>query len=628
MSFLPSSSKVPLRRGKHEEPSVHVKRSTNNFSSSQMHMPVAETVGDGQHVEAGDDMALELYEVLSEAGKLQFRSRNFSDASKLLNRALDQAAFLGWDELDPQDRCSIQLRLAVSLYELGRLDESEEVLLSVIASQPLTTDNHLDAFLAAHILAQVCLALERVDEAEKSCKQALLRRKLTLGKAHKDYHESVFLFVSICNQKNDTDMAFAYGALLPPGFEPNPHSALYITNISAAPTKNNQAKSPPQGPRDVFENHETSGMPGEEAYVTSTPHQLVDDTGHNPPSYSEIVEQSPKAHDVRKACLETIVSGNPGSFSSTNPSAESERLAMSSLLTAGFDPQSMSDRDAYKAFRWACEEGNETVVQWLLPRIKDIDSVIDTGFREVLSALTGLHRASRAGHVGVVRLLVQRGANIEAEAGSRKTPLMLAASNGKDEVVRELLLLGAETLPKMVYEESALFQAIKNDHKACIRAILESPPECDIWHNHGAQELDKACRLGDPALIGMLLERGAKFKMQELGATLRDTGIDHLYRASRSNRADVVLVLLEAGVDVNGVSSGGTPLLAAAKAGYVDMVRLLIEHGARLNFKGRSSHTPLEKAQKHGNLEVVHILKESAEAARNRNLAQQGKLGA
>lgn len=74
------------------------------------------------------------------------------------------------------------------------------------------------------------------------------------------------------------------------------------------------------------------------------------------------------------------------------------------------------------------------------------------------------------------------------------------------------------------------------------------------------------------------------------------------------------------------MSSGGTPLLAAAKAGHADMAKFLIEYGARLDCKGRSSDTPLEKAQRHGSHEVVRILKESAEMARRKNVAQQGKV--
>ncbi|TLD27614.1 serine/threonine-protein phosphatase 6 regulatory ankyrin repeat subunit B-like [Venturia nashicola] len=335
-----------------------------------------------------------------------------------------------------------------------------------------------------------------------------------------------------------------------------------------------------------------------------------------PPPYFQNIAQSPQEHEDTN-----------GGSTKVDSYTESGQLAISSLLAAGFDPHNMPYKKPYKAFRWACEEGNEAVVQWLLPEIKNVDSVIDTDFRAAMSGLTGLHRASQAGHVSVVSFLLQQGANIEAVATSgTMTPLMLAASNGKDKVIRELLLHGAEPLPRTAYNKSALFHAIKEGHEDCVRELLESPPEIDIWHNQGAKELDKACQLGNPVLIKLLLEKGARFELRRVEAVVPyDTGFDHLYRASRDNSLAVIQVLLEAGIDVNGVSSNGTALSAAAKAGHVDMAQLLIRNGARLNFKGKSSQTPLEIARKHKHYEVVRVLKESAESARQRALVQHGK---
>lgn len=56
------------------------------------------------------------------------------------------------------------------------------------------------------------------------------------------------------------------------------------------------------------------------------------------------------------------------------------------------------------------------------------------------------------------------------------------------------------------------------------------------------------------------------------------------------------------------------------------MAKLLTEYGARLDCKGRSLDTALEKAHRHGNHEAVRILKESADTARRKNVAQQRRL--
>lgn len=348
-------------------------------------------------------------------------------------------------------------------------------------SQPLISDNRLDRFFAALILAQAYLAMNRLEEAEEMCKQAMLGRRLALGKSHKDYRESVSLFASICEQRGDTEMAFAYRAFIPFRFEPNPHSALYTERVPDAmvlPQDDRAQDVSSEGAHDVSSSFGTPDAAHEQRPASSTLQQPGDSGTLSPPSYSETVEQSSYAHNMAKL----------------DPITESNQLAISSLLAAGFYLQNVPFSKARKAFRWACEEGNEAAVKWLLPKINNIND--------------GLQRASKAGHVSVVKLLVQRGANIEA--GGR-TPLVLAASNSKDEVVREALLLGADTLPREKYIRSPLFHAIKNGHEACVRAILDSPSKTGIWHNEGAKEIDQACRLGDSAIIKLVLEAGAGF---------------------------------------------------------------------------------------------------------------------
>jgi ankyrin repeat protein len=53
--------------------------------------------------------------------------------------------------------------------------------------------------------------------------------------------------------------------------------------------------------------------------------------------------------------------------------------------------------------------------------------------------LTPLHAASQEGHESVVRLLVDRGANIDARDREGKTALLLAGKTGYRDVVRLLI---------------------------------------------------------------------------------------------------------------------------------------------------------------------------------------------
>lgn len=63
--------------------------------------------------------------------------------------------------------------------------------------------------------------------------------------------------------------------------------------------------------------------------------------------------------------------------------------------------------------------------------------------RCVLTERTPLMVAAKAGHVKVVKVLLELGANINAQDRFGITPVMLAAANGHKEVVSLLLKAGA-----------------------------------------------------------------------------------------------------------------------------------------------------------------------------------------
>jgi len=75
---------------------------------------------------------------------------------------------------------------------------------------------------------------------------------------------------------------------------------------------------------------------------------------------------------------------------------------------------------------------------------------------------------------------------------------------------------------------------------------------------------------------------------------------------------DEVQRQLDAGVDVNEENAiGYTPLHYAAAGGRIDIVELLIEHGANINATDSSNKgaTPLDYAHWKGQMEVVEVLK-------------------
>ncbi len=77
------------------------------------------------------------------------------------------------------------------------------------------------------------------------------------------------------------------------------------------------------------------------------------------------------------------------------------------------------------------------------------------------------------------------------------------------------------------------------------------------------------------------------------------------------NSPEIVKIILDYGSNLNKLANGNTPLHYAAAYGYLEIVTLFIEYGARLDARDeKRSQTPLIWAVQNGEIEVVDYLLE------------------
>ena len=197
------------------------------------------------------------------------------------------------------------------------------------------------------------------------------------------------------------------------------------------------------------------------------------------------------------------------------------------------------------------------------------------------------------------------------------------------QIVRMLLDLGAARNRESVDSTLALIASGRVPRERGVQTDLIGIL-CDAGADPNKAML-AALAHGEFDAVDALLRCGATLDLPVAAATGR-TAIAHPLLASAGSqdrhrafalgaqhgRTDIVRLLLDAGEDPNrfnpvGVHAHSTPLHQAALAGHEDVVRLLVEHGARLDIKDILFHgTPADWAAHANQTQVETYLRSAA----------------
>lgn len=155
------------------------------------------------------------------------------------------------------------------------------------------------------------------------------------------------------------------------------------------------------------------------------------------------------------------------------------------------------------ALHWAVA-GRETVATLLLLLCgADINCAAENG-------ATPLHRSVDLFDDcdAMPRLLLARGARVDARTAEGRTALQDAAKRGHAGVARVLLDGGADVNAVDGMGRTALHEAAKRGHEAVVRLLLERGADVNAVDGRGDTVLHLNARMGMPALVGIVLERG------------------------------------------------------------------------------------------------------------------------
>ncbi|MGI9305518.1 MAG: ankyrin repeat domain-containing protein [Gammaproteobacteria bacterium] len=188
-----------------------------------------------------------------------------------------------------------------------------------------------------------------------------------------------------------------------------------------------------------------------------------------------------------------------------------------------------------------------------------------------------------------------------------KTALMVAARKGHPDVVRLLLEAGAKVNTVNSAGGNALMYAAVSGDAASLRLLLEHDAAVNATGANGWSATMIAAAKGYGSLLDLLIMHGADTNVRDI------YGWTPLMRATHEGRHGIVKSLLsKTSPEIDAQDESGlTALHRAAAKGYVDIARLLIEHGADVSSTDLRGRTPLMVASSAGNKRIADLLSKS-----------------
>lgn len=220
-----------------------------------------------------------------------------------------------------------------------------------------------------------------------------------------------------------------------------------------------------------------------------------------------------------------------------------------------------------------------------------------------------------------VRLLLDHGADVNLIARSGRTALIVAGfTNPSAEVVRLLLAKGAKTAVMDSRHVTPLNAATFGNDTATIRLLLEAGADMDTPDTFiGLTPLMNAAGNRNLEAVKLLVAKGAKVnavskteglpKIQT--GTVEFGGWTPLLMSAAFGPPEAVKTLLDAGAQIDAQDYRGfTPLMLAVGTDRYDSrtVNMLVAHGADLHPKNHMGETALDWAYKFDDAEVVKEL--------------------
>ena len=505
----------------------------------------------------------------------------------------------------------------------GRLPKAKRILIQLLRSTPLDVACKLRLY---YLLSHAYFGLRHLPKAEEWARASLTGREKLLGKDHPLTQESALLVITILEEQDDAAAMglrdFYCPHTIPP---PPPKSALRTTSTSQRqtdasgspqffhvlshhpPTQTHEEPQPPNSSnnRVHWADNVCGTDSGINARTKSGKTQLIDAIHSGDEGYVELILR--RDPSVEAPCVDLI----PPLMHAVI--LEQKRM-VESLLACG--AQVDATTSGWTALHKATDLGNLAIMQSLLNHNADIEAKAPFEHRPLLSnqdrikalapdqsdpttpidnkeiAWTPLLRAASKGDEPAVRLLLDRGASVDARSPTNGTPLLHACESLNFPTVDLLLMRNSDIHAQDNYGWTPLHRALVNrTPKTQDTSLLErlKAHNCDINArcNFKKTPLHLAVEKSDGHAVGFFLRNRGDIEARDAAEQTP------LHTAITCRLEPMVRLLLDQGADamaMNRDSDDAEKAAQHAQRKSPEIIELLGKHKKRLKKENSHQH--------------------------------------